>query len=314
MKKRCLTIFALLLLLLCACASQPATECTTQEAAAEPPERVEALPPTYRAEEIVSCLQQALMQVYTGQPVLPDDVFAAAAQYLQAQPALCEAYLPFDDLGVSVYALDEAGGYQLVLFHQSVFQAAYLQYRPEQGVCEVVCDTSAADVDCAPEIQTLIESAQMGASYEYIYYDLCPVDTEKAAFEAYLRAAKNAFKAWLSENWAAYAAEQSEMLRAMLSLAVDYSVNFELYDGNICMATLHFLPGMGSFTTEKRSALVSFMAAEQLPALPEAQNSTKTGETLLLLDESTVAIPATRRSEESEQNYLFVYHLARDDS
>lgn len=234
------------------------------------------------AAEIASSLQQAVMQVYANQPDAPNDAFASVANYLETHPELCEAYLLFDDFSVSIYALDEAGGYQFVLFRTEVYQMAYLQYRPEQGVCEIVPAAPVEAVECAPEINALVEDSQVGASYEYIYYELCTADDEKAAFEEHLRAAQNAFKLHLVENWTEYA-DQSESLRAMFSLAVDYTVIFELYDGDTCVATLHYLPGVGLFT-DKSATLDSFTATEQIPTLSEPQGGTKAAEALLLLD------------------------------
>lgn len=73
-------------------------------------------------------LHQAVMQVYTGQPEVDNDALAAIAHYLEVHPSVGELYLPFDDFGISIYALDGIGNSQYVLFRKKAFTVFYMQY------------------------------------------------------------------------------------------------------------------------------------------------------------------------------------------
>ena len=101
------------------------------------------------------------------------------------------------------------------------------------------------DTDCPPEIAALVENARTGASYEYIYYDVCTTDDERAAFEDDIRTAKDAFKAYLAANWEGFDWKQSESLQAQLCIYDDYSVGLQIYDGNLCTAEFRYFADTG---------------------------------------------------------------------
>lgn len=145
-------------------------------------------------------LHQAVMQVYTGQPEVDNDALAAIAHYLEVHPSVGELYLPFDDFGISIYALDGIGNSQYVLFRKKAFTVFYMQYSPENGICAIDGATLQEDAVCTPEINSLVDDAQTGASYEFIYYDLCSTDVEKAAFTDYINTAQTAIKAYFTAN------------------------------------------------------------------------------------------------------------------
>ena len=110
-----------------------------------------------------------------------------------------------------------------------------------------VPDTAAPveDVDHQSVIAALVENARTGASYEYIYYDVCTTDDERAAFEDDIRTAKDAFKAYLAANWEGFDWKQSESLQAQLCIYDDYSVGLQIHDGNLCTAEFRYLPDTG---------------------------------------------------------------------
>ena len=97
-------------------------------------------------------LHQAVMQVYTGQPEVDNDALAAIAHYLEVHPSVGELYLPFDDFGISIYALDGTGNSQYVLFRKKAFTVFYMQYSPENGICAIDGATLQEDAVCTPEI------------------------------------------------------------------------------------------------------------------------------------------------------------------
>ena len=110
-----------------------------------------------------------------------------------------------------------------------------------------VPDTAAPveDVDHQSVIAALVENARTGASYEYIYYDVCTTDDERAAFEDDIRTAKDAFKAYLAANWEGFDWKQSESLQAQLCIYDDYSVGLQIYDGNLCTAEFRYFADTG---------------------------------------------------------------------
>ena len=189
-------------------------------------------------------LHQAVMQVYTGQPEVDNDALAAIAHYLEVHPSVGELYLPFDDFGISIYALDGTGNSQYVLFRKKAFTVFYMQYSPENGICAIDGATLQEDAVCTPEINSLVDDAQTGASYEFIYYDLCSTDVEKAAFTDYINTAQTAIKAYFTANWGKFTWNHAESLRAAISVAVDYSIIFQIYDGDTYVAEFRYLPGM----------------------------------------------------------------------
>ena len=189
-------------------------------------------------------LQQAVMQVYTGQPEADNDALAAIAHYLEVHPSVGELYLPFDDFGISIYALDGTGNSQYVLFRKKAFTVFYMQYSPENGICAIDGATLQEDAVCTPEINSLVDDAQTGASYEFIYYDLCSTDVEKAAFTDYINTAQTAIKAYFTANWGKFTWNHAESLRAAISVAVDYSIIFQIYNGDTYVAEFRYLPGM----------------------------------------------------------------------
>lgn len=108
-------------------------------------------------------------------------------------------------------------------------------------------DTAAPveDTDYQSVIAALVENARTGASYEYIYYDVCTTDDERAAFEDDIRTAKDAFKAYLAANWEGFDWKQSESLQAQLCIYDDYSVGLQIYDGNLCTAEFRYFADTG---------------------------------------------------------------------
>lgn len=86
--------------------------------------------------------------------------------------------------------------------------------------------------------------AQTGASYEFIYYDLCNTDVEKAAFTDYINTAQTAIKAYFTVNWEKFTWKHAESLRAETSVAVDYSTIFQIYDRDTFVTEFRYLPGM----------------------------------------------------------------------
>ena len=110
-----------------------------------------------------------------------------------------------------------------------------------------VPDTAAPveDVDHQSVIAALVENARTGASYEYIYYDVCTTDDERAAFEDDIRTAKDAFKAYLAANWEGFDWKQSESLQAQLCIYDDYSVGLQIHDGNLCTAEFRYFADTG---------------------------------------------------------------------
>lgn len=108
-------------------------------------------------------------------------------------------------------------------------------------------DTAAPveDTDYQSVIAALVENARTGASYEYIYYDVCTTDDERAAFEDDIRTAKDAFKAYLAANWESFDWKQSESLQAQLCIYDDYSVGLQIYDGNLCTAEFRYFADTG---------------------------------------------------------------------
>ena len=101
------------------------------------------------------------------------------------------------------------------------------------------------DADYQSVIAALVENARTGASYEYVYYDVCTTDDERAAFEDDIRTAKDAFRAYLAANREGFAWNQSENLQAQLSIYDDCSVSLQIYDGNLCAAEFRYLPDTG---------------------------------------------------------------------
>lgn len=108
-------------------------------------------------------------------------------------------------------------------------------------------DTAAPveDTDYQSVIVALVENARTGASYEYIYYDVCTTDDERAAFEDDIRTAKDAFKAYLAANWEGFDWKQSESLQAQLCIYDDYSVGLQIHDGNLCTAEFRYFADTG---------------------------------------------------------------------
>lgn len=103
----------------------------------------------------------------------------------------------------------------------------------------------AEDTAWLQKIDALVENARTGASYEYVYYDVCTTDDERAAFEDDIRTAKDAFRAYLAANREGFAWNQSENLQAQLSIYDDCSVSLQIYDGNLCAAEFRYLPDTG---------------------------------------------------------------------
>lgn len=119
-----------------------------------------------------------------------------------------------------------------------------MQYSPENGICAIDGATLQEDAGCTPEINSLVDDAQTGASYEFIYYDLCSTDAEKAAFTDYINTAQTAIKAYFAVNWEKFTWNHAESLRVTTSVAVDYSIIFQIYDGDTYAAEFRYLPGM----------------------------------------------------------------------
>lgn len=82
-------------------------------------------------------LHQAVMQVYTGQPEVDNDALAAIAHYLEVHPSVGELYLPFDDFGISIYALDGTGNSQYVLFRKKRLQCFICSIHPRKAFVQL---------------------------------------------------------------------------------------------------------------------------------------------------------------------------------
>lgn len=247
-----LLIFAAILLLLCACSKQPVQELPAPEespaqAEQEPSEQTQSVVPTEMEDqttepepqpaeeeaqpdaadaaaidEIKQFLYDRDQQSNAHLCAATDDAMESFAQYIAEHPEDFDAYLSDAYTCVSTCDLADRDAQYCTLYTDIKYGFRCLRYTQSGGVTDYTEYSAPTVYEIDPDVQALLDNATFGASYQFIYYDVCQTDEERADFSAYHERAKILFAQYLSTFLNLTGGDH--IFRASWSILVDYSV------------------------------------------------------------------------------------------
>ncbi len=251
MKKLCPILFVILLLTLCACQKQPAqqppaavdTPVAKQAQVAAPaeienqttePEPQPEPEPAPLPEEDAAAIEEIKQFLYDRDQqsnghlcAATDDAMEGFAQYIAEHPEDFDDYLSDAYTCVSTCDLADRDVQYCTLYTDIKYGFRCLRYTQSGGVADYTEYAAPTIYEIDPDVQALLDNAVFGASYQYIYYDVCQTDEERADFSAYHERAKILFSQYLSTFLNLTGGDHT--FRASWSILVDYSITLNIY-------------------------------------------------------------------------------------